>query len=905
MVYNVVAQADHDAASNASDSDASRSSSPQNHQTNDFYQVPLHTDNAGGRDHMKPASSHDDSSLRRLGSMIRSMTDTSYDIVEDDDYETVDPSGRPNSLQRATLPNFDSYLHSTPPDPPLRCASSDHPVPLSHPMPDLQSFQGAYAGNVERLERSAECLSSSSADIGSEIRKMDLEQKRRSYSSASNSNSIMRSASGSQLAQISEPGHEQSYGHLIDRVRNAPMLPPVEIPVHIQHEFAQHDFSHVGQTDVAVGEGQIERPSSAASNDTFQQARALFTDFDGVHFVSHDNGSEPTRNVSLTKPPLATGSEPHKEPQTGENMVYYPAPVPMMLNLPPRLSRKPISEREKRRTQLLSSVPVENRKSAPWLTEQDQEEGNDRQSKPATDMPPHLRASVFFEQPAVPVDVEVKQSSAVATLDSILDASARAPVSAFTDHPFAGHLGSEVYGKSKSKSASKVLAEQKKKDRSRNTLVSNRHTLPPGPNESTATVNALPKQPETEAPDVHETTALRSDSDRDRVHDDSNSEEHHSESNDDGEESEYSDEEPEYVGQPNTLLAELQLRKQELKQRRRTAANSVGLHTTLLELDAVAQKQSEHRRQKRVTLAWEAPDLNKHEDEENEDVPLAMLYPEKANQSEETRPLGLMEKRELEESEPLSRRRARLRGEAPIDPPPGLRTRPSTMAFQPTDEAAEPESENEGETLGQRLKRMKAKDRNSAAVESEFTAEVLAELNHLNGDDEKEEEKEKQKEKEKKVLPEEETLAQRRARLQGETKTQRGMNPTANTARKSMVNLSQARPVTGSLQPSFDPAPYRSSMDPRLYGNRMSMYQAPSHFGNMPPQAAGFSQHPGYAMANPYGYTANHPNTFYSDAILGMNNLAYTMSGSYYKEPKPVIDPGQREMIDRWRQSIK
>lgn len=853
---------------------------------------------------MKSASSHEDSSLRRLGSMMQSMTDTSYDILEGDDYETVDPPGRSNSQQRATLPNFDRSLHSTSPDPPLRCASSDHPVPLSHPTPDLQSFQGAYAGNVERLERSAECLSSSSADIGSEIRKMDREQKRRSYSTASNSNSMMRSASGSQLAHLSEPGHEQSYGNLIDRVRNAPMLPPVEIPVHIQH-----DFSHVGQTDIGAGEGQLERPSSAASNDTFQQARTLFTDFDGVHFVSHDNGSELTRNVSLTKPPLATGSEPHEEPQTGENMVYYPAPVPMMLNLPPRLSRNPISEREKRRTQLLSSVPAENRKSAPWLTEQDQEEGNDQQNDPAMDLPPHLRASVFFEQPAVPVDVEVKQSSAVATLDSILDASARAPVSAFTDHPFAGHLGSEVYGKSKTKSASKLLAEQKKKNRSRNTLVSNRHTLPPGPDESTATVNALPNHTETEADDVHETTSLQSDSDGDRVHDDSNSGEHHSESSDSGEESEYSDEELEYVGQPNTLLAELQLRKQELKQRRRTAANSVGLHTTLLELDAVAQKQSEHRRQKRVTLAWEAPDLNKREDAENEDVPLAMLYPEKANQSEETRPLGLMEKREMEESEPLSRRRARLRGEAPIEPPPGLRTRPSTMAFQPTNEAAEPESENEGETLGQRLKRMKAKDRNSAAAESEFTVEVLAELSHLTGNAEKEEEEEREKEKhtekEMKVLPEEETLAQRRARLQGETKSQRGMNPIANTARKSMANLPQARPVTGSLQPSFDPAPHRSSMDPRLYGNRMSMYQAPSHFGNMPPQAAGFSRRPGYTMANPYAYTANHPNTFYSDAILGMNNLAYRMSGNYYKEPKPVIDPGQREMIDRWRQSIK
>lgn len=38
--------------------------------------------------------------------------------------------------------------------------------------------------------------------------------------------------------------------------------------------------------------------------------------------------------------------------------------------------------------------------------------------------------------------------SAVATLESILDASAYAPVSAFTDHPIVGQMGAEIYGQS-------------------------------------------------------------------------------------------------------------------------------------------------------------------------------------------------------------------------------------------------------------------------------------------------------------------------------------------------------------------------------------------------------------------------------------------------------------------------
>lgn len=825
---------------------------------------------------MKPASAADDSSLRRLGSLIQSATDTSYEILEDDDYEPADPSRRSNSLRQTTVPRPSARsLHSASPDPPLRSPSTDHPVPLSHPTPDLQSFQGAYVGNVERLERSAECLSSSLADIGSEIRKMDLDQKKCSPSSASDSvaqgsihaASRSRSASGSQLAQVPEPGHGLGYGEFPDRVPDVPMLPPIQLPANTQYGFSDQD-----QNDMMGAEGGMERPLSAGSNDTFQQARTLFTDFDGVHFVSHDNGTELTRNVSLTKPPLATASESYKEPQTGENMVYYPAPVPMMLNLPPRLSHKPAAERENRRTQLLGSIPLENRKSAPWLSEQDEEGVNDERGKATTDMPPHLRASVFFEQQASPVDVQVKQASAVATLESILDASARAPVTAFTDHPFAGHLGSEVYGRSRNK-ASKGVTEQKKKNKSRNTLVSNRHTLHPGPGENSATVNALPKQTESGAADVHESTALRTDSDRDQAHSESTSGEDHSGSSDDDEQ-EGSDEELAYVGQPNTLLAELQMRKQELKQRQRTAANSVGLHTTLLELDAVAQKQSEHRRQKRVTLAWEGPDMDKAEDE-TEDVPLAMLYPDKANLPDESRPLGLMEKRELEESEPLSRRRARLRGEAPPGPQPALKTRPSTMTFRPVDGPVEPDSGDEGETLGQRLQRLKAKDQNSVAAQSDFATEVLAELGHLNEDD-------RTDKMENKIPPENETLAQRRARLQGEAK---------------MQQKSQLRPV------GYDPALHRNSMDPRLYGNRMAMHQAPSQFANVP--SAGFPQHPGHAMANPYGHTTGHPNTFYSDAILGMNNLAYAMSGNYYQPPKPVIDPGQREIIDRWRQSIK
>lgn len=913
MVYNAVAQTDLEVASKASSaSGSSRSSSLHAKTSNTFQRVPLPTENMGGGSHMEHASTADDSSLKRLGSMIRSMADTSYDRVEEDDYELADPSRRSNSLRH--LPRLDTSARSPSPDPLLRSPTTDHPVPLSHPTPDLQSLQGAYVGNVERLERSAECLSSSSADIGSEIRKMDQEQKKRSCSSASNSIvtrvsdfsstgptslvhgpahgvSRLRPASSSHLAQITEPEYEQSYGELPDRTRTTPTLPPLQTLPFIQND----SFLH-GQNATVVSGHEVERPSTAASNDTFQQAKTLFTDFDGVHFISHESGHESLPNVSLTKPPLATGSESHKEPHPGESMVYYPAPVPRMLNLPPRLSRRPIAEREKRRNQLLDSVPLENRKSAPWLSGQNQEEEkNNRQSQIAADLPAHLRASVFFEQPSASVNIEANQSSAVATLDSILEASAHAPVTAFTDHPFAGHLGSEVYGRSKQKSGLKDPTDQKKKRQSRNKLVSRRYPLHEGHEAGSAALG----ESEDDAGGVHEPTSLRNDASDDvrSDYDESSAEENTSDDRswsgdqEPGDE----DEDPGYVGPPNTLLAELQLRKQELKQRSRTAANSAGLHSTLLELDAVAQKQSEHRRQKRITLAWESPDLDKPEDDDNEDVPLAMLYPDKANLSEGARPLGLMEKRELEDAEPLSRRRARLRGEAPVDRPVRLKTRASTMDFQHPAEPVDSDSGDEGETLGQRLKRMKAQNRPSMAAESEFATEVLAEISHVTGDAENDEKEG--------TAQETETLAQRRARLQWETKVQHGIDPKVHKSRKSMAELSQIRPASGTLQAASGPAEHRNPMGPypNVYENRMSM-PAHSHYDPMP--AIEYPQGPGYATTNPHSYTINHPNTFYSDAILGMNNLAYTMSGSYAKGPEPVVNSGQREIIDRWRQSI-
>ncbi|KAE8144453.1 hypothetical protein BDV25DRAFT_166812 [Aspergillus avenaceus] len=856
MAYNAVSQADLEVASNATDSDASRSPSPSPQKS--FKQLPLDADHLGGSSYLRPALSAEDSSIGRLGSMIRSMTSTSYDMVEDDDYDIADPpADRISNSPRRVAPLDPIATHAASPEPPLRSPVTDKPTPLSHPTPDLQSLQGAYLNNVERLERSAEQLSNSSADIGSEIRRMDREQKRRSVSSASSypvkgtdpsrHGSIL---SASRLAQVSENEPVGLYDPSANRIPDGSATSPQQRAVLSEADFAYPDQStHIS--------GEIVRPASAASGDTFQQARVLFTDFDGVHYVPHDRSQEPGRQVSLSRPPLASRPESYKEPRSGENMVYYPAPVPMMLNLPPRLSQKPNAEREKRRTQLLGSVPVDHRKSAPWLSGQGRGGANGLESdKQPTDLPPQLRASVFFEQPSSSLDVEVKQASAVATLDSILDASTTAPVSAFTDHPYAGHVGSEVYGSSKRKTLTKDVAR------------------------AGSMASHQPYNPtEAEAADLHETTSLREgvrdghDVDGAPPPDDSNNEE-----------------EVPFTGPPSTLLAELELRKHELRQRQRTAANSAGLHSTLLQLDAVAQKQSEHRRHRPVTLAWEGPD-DKQDDEGDDDVPLAMLYPDKGPVAEEHRPLGLMEKREMEESEPLSRRRARLRGEPPPPPPPPHSPdhRPTTMYAQTVQEPSKPDSGDEGETLAQRLKRMKGKDRQSTATGSEFADEILAEIDHMAGKEEKTGEGAQG------GGEEEETLGQRRARLQKEAES-RNSTLKVPRYRRSMADLLHARRPVTARQPPKEATMHRASAYQLPYNNRMPP-QVPAHA--VPSR---FAQYQGHTRAGSLGYGTAHPNTFYSDAILGMNHLSYIAPNQ--RAVRPGADPGQHEMIDRWRQSI-
>lgn len=677
--------------------------------------------------------------------------------------------------------------------------------------------------------------------------------------------------------------------------------------------------------------GEDERPTTSGSEAAYDQAQAAFGDFDGVHcdpdmlgFALPPAPAVVQRSSRHLDAPAAPRPKSYFDPSTGQQMMFYPAPVPAMLNLPPKLSKKPkAAARNMRRSQMVvSAMPQESRESRGWLPDpiqgsmgnyepfmtdvtdlladdprpappshnesphmpggngaefQTDPSGHARQPSetstihpyasqpPAAEarhppvramrrpqrltdaadkrqtratmldgLPPQLRASAFFDLPSSTPQVELKDGSAQATLDSILDASASAPVSAFTDHVFAGKLGAEVYGpERKKKRAKKLPLAEEQVGRNRDTVAMDNSTSdqlqPPSPKRRTSHFSLLPGKRKTSEDAADSRSVVEGNEDRRRelaelggIYSPGDQgpvspNELAPDGDEFSSEDEGEDEEEVYEGPPTTLLAELQLRKQQNKLRTRPAINAHpnGMHSTLLELDAVREIERKARHGKRVNLAWENPDANPdhNQDLEDDDVPLGMLAVAKAAGaknsnidislvvSEMNRPLGLMERREIDDNEPLSRRRDRLQGRqtvylpqtldavqhrvsqinlSPYGPGGGLRSQsrlglglpsPQQSDFSPP--AAEEDDDDEGETLAQRKARLAAEDPlpHARPVSGMFSAELLSQFG---GDPEEEQGRDKGKQvahgpDDSEV---EETLGQRRRRLQAERDAQ-------------------------------------------------------------------------------------------------------------------------------------
>jgi hypothetical protein len=740
---------------------------------------------------------------------------------------------------------------------------------------------------------------------------------------------------------------------------------------------------------------EVHRPTTSASTNTYEQEK-MFADFDGIHAEpqqrtvsgNESNNSNNTERrtssgnrLSMTKP------QSYADPTTGQQMVYYPAPVPMMLNLPQKLSKNPSSmARNKRRSQVLSSIPPAARQSAVWLPDvleaEDEPElaeddaaqqqeyipqhqrasmGGRRLTQDLSHMPAQLRANAYFELPGVNQTVELKEQSAVATLDSILDASAHAPVSAFTDHAFAGRLGAEVYGRPAmrhSRTNTQLLdPPSKKRTSSFNLLLRGRRA-------SSSDVLDSDKETRRATMSGLVESKIRSpieDDDEDGEGDTAPLQQSELEKGEGDEESDEGQRDDEiYQGPPTTLLAELQLRKQQQKQRTRPLFQAFpnGMHSTLLEMDAVAQVEQKSRKQKRINLAWEDPSVQHPEDEmgDDEDVPLAMLYAKKEVR-DPTRPMGLMERRDMEDNEPLSRRRDRLQGRPPVP-------RASTMMHISSPMPAEEEEE----TLAERVRRLKEQNNaetglpTARPVSGDFASEMMSQfggdLLHMKDP------KGKGKETSTSPGPEEETLGQRRKRLQAEREARaKEVNAATGDAppqqpeinkRRSMADILQAHPSAGasrvisyqkpvggllglhekqSAQRSSTMLDFNTSglgnghransggFKSGLYNDGQGGIIPPAQplqnsfntYGNnapFPQPSLGFTGNPNAVFgnqmmfANPYAvaYPGMQVPMGYMPNMNGMN-MGMNMNMGMGMGMQP-LNQGQIDMVERWRQSV-
>ncbi|EMD67905.1 hypothetical protein COCSADRAFT_80034, partial [Bipolaris sorokiniana ND90Pr] len=666
-------------------------------------------------------------------------------------------------------------------------------VDIRHPVPDLQSLQGAYLGNIERLEEHAERMSEAGSDLQEEIRKTYSELK------------------------------------LTDNHRNLP-----------------------------------DRPPTSASTDTTHQAHTLWQDFDGVHCpdtVKEESESSPRSRRRHSRPSSYShsfmdtnlGHQSFGAPPPEDGMVFYPAPVPQMLNLPKRLSQLPPSDtRTRRRTQLLESMQAENRKSMPMNPDNivETSKPNKRKTRQSLmGLPPQLRASAYFDNQAAPSqEFAVKGDSAQNTLESILDASARAPVSAFTDHPFGGDVTREVYGVDHKRKSSKLpevppTLQQTRRRSSFNILDTNHNANGERlkklkKRNSSADMNLLlvkasenrmslsddldhcdeeERGPHTANDLDHSQNSQenpnRHSDDNDREHEDTSSDEDKEEEDEESEE----EEEELQFGAPTTLLAELQLRqaKQKLRNMNYVTLMDQGLidgRQTLLQMNDVAEAEKQRRIRKKVNLAWEAPG---EDDDSEDDVPLGVLYKQTAPNYAPRKIVGLIEQREMEDNEPLSRRRNRLRG---ADPRPRQAPQLGQPGHEPNlavpDVMADPISEEEeGETLAERMRRLKEKQQLDAAlgddvrkstVSGDFAAEMMSKLGVSEGQDEAQDAHKAA------AAPgageeEEETLGQRRARLQAEAAARGDQMPPAGQrpmlrGASSLADILSANPLDPHYQ---------------------------------------------------------------------------------------------------------
>ncbi|RKF63435.1 hypothetical protein OnM2_025077 [Erysiphe neolycopersici] len=537
--------------------------------------------------------------------------------------------------QIQNLPHLSNSLIPSPlqTKPNLRSASPRQAT-IKHPTPDLQALKSAHLKTIEHLERTAELLSRDSFTGKSTE---DLLDKNLTNSLGELPlTSSSRKSLASRSPSISE---DTKHGHLL------PSKSPID---KIQHRSAG-----------------CRTGTSSKENSTMDIIGKMFEDFDGTHLDQINSDQSLTQNSGGRNSQRFSSAErlSYAGLELDPKMIYYPAPVPSVLNLPKKLSKRPTSTALSNRNSQSSCTIIQNLTS--WqsgLAKQDISDNLEEykhlspnqnlekhpKSHDLTGLPPHLLANQFFEhQNSKQEVIELKDDSAVATLDSILDASTHTPVSAFTDNVFARNSLQLSWSDQKRNSTLSYLKGKKDK--------------PSKEVDGSGNQDDSSKAFETEPVSLNSNSLLDPNCDLglsfepledlklgENLHEDDIQDE--------------TCENEVFYSPPTTLLAELQMRKQRQKQRTQPLTKTFpnGIHSTLLELDSAIQTEQKTRRKGRTILAWEDPAASESQAamQDDEDVPLGILYPKNVAKN---RPLGLLEKRELEDKESLSQRQNRLR----------------------------------------------------------------------------------------------------------------------------------------------------------------------------------------------------------------------------------------------------
>ncbi|KAK6541296.1 hypothetical protein TWF694_008652 [Orbilia ellipsospora] len=422
-----------------------------------------------------------------------------------------------------------------------------------------------------------------------------------------------------------------------------------------------------------------------------------FDDFDGVHFTKNTRSGDSTLPNTIDEGKRdSVSTKDQSLPNNRGDLVYYPAPVPVMLNLPPKLSN---------------------------ARPQNQAQGGHEEVRARRESLTSFRRSLALK-------ASHSKAEASSLFDNILDATVVSPVLSVVSHSITNSKppsGNHDHIRSTSKFSFSGLRFEDSSSAPRFSAHMSRQTgigdsggddIGSNKNDSGTTNDCnnnaqnhsgllFHSKEETQVTnfesEMEDCELARNDPGRitgDMMESQPRASQYpHSNSSDtegegDGEEEGGRGDDIQFT--PATLLAELESRKTQQRARTNKFNNSRDMRqmSTLLERDAIAEVKQKARKRGPVNLAWQA-DQNAVEEEEDE-VPLGLLYAGKlsARPSEVLRTPGLLAMREAEDNEPLRRRQERLKHM--------VKDSPDSQVVDTIDDK---------ETLGQRRSRLQAAQR--------------------------------------------------------------------------------------------------------------------------------------------------------------------------------------------------